>query len=104
DDLDMRDRLEPIDDCLETPGREHERIAAGEDHLPDLGMRADIVERGIELPSREPAFPTNDLAAEAEAAVRGADVHRLEQHAVGIAVDDARDRAVGRIADRIRPL
>ena len=82
-------------------GDEHERIAAGEDHLPDLAVGADIVERGIELLARERAPAPDHFAAEAKAAIDRADMDGLEQHAVGIAVHDARDRTVRLVADRI---
>ena len=64
-------------------------------------MRADIVERGGELRARERAPVPDHLAAEAEAAIDRADMDRLEQHAVGIAVHDALDRAVRIVADRV---
>ena len=38
DDLDVVDRRQRFDDLPKTPRREHERIAAGEDHLPDLAL------------------------------------------------------------------
>ena len=65
-------------------------------------MRADIAERGIERLRREPlARRADHLAAEAEPAIDRADVDELEQHAIGIAVHDALDRAVRVVADRI---
>ena len=57
DDLDVLDRRQRLDDLPETPRREHERIAAGEDHLPDLAMVADIAQRGVELLARERRAP-----------------------------------------------
>src|SRR5688572_13711110 len=44
------------------------------------------------------------LAPEAEAAIDGADMRELEQHAVRIAVHDSFDWAMGVVADRIRAL
>ena len=49
----MIDRREPPHDVAEPPRRKHQRIAAGEDHFPDLRMARDIVERRIERRSRE---------------------------------------------------
>ena len=48
-DLDVLDCAERGDDVPQTTRRQYERIAAGEDHFPDLAVRADIVERGVEL-------------------------------------------------------
>ena len=97
----MLDRGERLDDRGEPPRREHQRIAAGEDHLPDFGMGADIVERRGELHARQRAPAPDHLAAEAEAAIDRADMDRLEQHAVGIAVHDALDRTMRVVADRV---
>ena len=74
--------------------RQDQRIAAGDDHLPDLGPARDIGERGLKRVGGERAEPLrpDHLAAEAEAAIDRADVDELQQHAVGIAVDDALDR------------
>ena len=83
------------DELCETPRRQHQRIAAGEDHLPDLRLRANIVERRVELrAARAPRRPAHHLAAEAKTAIDRADMERLEQHPVGIAMHDALDRAV----------
>ena len=46
----------------------------------------------------------NHLATEAKAAIDRADMDGLEQHAIGIAVHDAFDRAVGTVTDRIGSL
>ena len=53
--------------------------------------------RRATVPRRRP----DHLAAEAEAAIDRTDMDRLEQHAVGIAMHDACDRAVRGVADRI---
>src|SRR5258707_236032 len=60
----------------------------------------------VELGGRErrPAAWPDLLAPEAEPAIDRADVHELQQHAVGIAVHDAGDRAVCVVADRIGAL
>jgi hypothetical protein len=41
------------------------------------------------------------LATEAKTAIDRADMDGLEQHAIGVAVYDALDRAVGAVTDRI---
>ena len=69
-------------------------------------VRADIVQRVVVGALRERArlARPDHLAAEAEPAIDRADVHQLEQHAVGIAMHDARDRRMRVIADRIGAL
>ncbi len=65
--------------------------------------RGDIGEGRIQRVGRQRAEPlrAHHLAAEAEAAIDRADMHGLQQHPVGIAMDDALDRAVREIADRV---
>ena len=86
--------------------RQRQRIAAGEDDFPDRRAGADIVERGVERLGRQRGRPAraDRLAAEAEAAIDRADVQELQQDAIGIAMHDAGDGAVGGIADRIGAL
>jgi hypothetical protein len=69
-------------------------------------VAADIVERARESCRRQRTrvARADHFAAEAEAAIDRADVHQLQQHAVGIAVHDAFDRAVRVVADRIGAL
>jgi hypothetical protein len=64
-------------------------------------MGTDIVERGGELLARERTAMPHHFAAKAKAAIDRADIDRLEQHAIGIAVHDALDRAMGAVADGI---
>ena len=89
----------------QTPRREDQRIAAGQDHFPDL-RRARGYNRApppVRAATALPARPDH-LAAETETAIYRAGIDELEQHAVGIAVDDAFKRAVGAVADRIAAL
>src|SRR2546427_5682013 len=97
----MLDRPKRLRDLPETARREHERIATREDHLPDFIMRANIGHRGVELRAPEGARASNRLAAETKAAIGCADMDGLEQHAVGIAVHDALDRAMRVVPDRV---
>ena len=53
---------------------------------------------------QQAAFGADMLAAEAEAAIDRADQQRLEQRAVGVAVDDAGHGGKRVIADRVGPL
>ena len=67
------------------------------------GRRADIIERRRQLGRAQArALGPDILAAEAEAAIDRAGMMRLQQHAVGIAMDDAfeRRKARGRRWDR----
>src|SRR5918993_1429442 len=81
-------------------------LAAGDDDLPDLRPAFDIGEgsfQGLRWERAKPLRPDH-LAAEAEAAINGAGVQRLQEHAVGITVDNALDGAVRRVADRVLAL
>src|SRR5258708_19288259 len=96
----MLDRPKRLHELPEASRREHERIAAREDHLPDVIMRADIGDGGVELRAREGARASNRLAAETEAAIGCADMDGLEQHPVRIAAHDALDGAMRVVPDR----
>ncbi len=66
------------------------------------GPLADIVERCLQLRRRQRlAARSHDLAAEAEAAIDRADMDRLQEHAVGIAMHDPLHRRMAIVADRI---
>ena len=47
------DGVERGDQLGQAPRRQHQRIAAGQDHLPDLAVAADIGERRVELGRRQ---------------------------------------------------
>ena len=87
-------------------GPSDEGIAAADDHLPDLGLGADIGERVVEGLGRQRtgAGRTDRLAAEAEAAIDRADMDELQEHPVGVAVDQAGHDLMGAVADRIGAL
>ena len=96
---------EPRHQLAEPARRQHQRIAAGQDHFPDFRLRGDIGEAVSSAAAHSVRAPRpHHLAAEAEAAIDRADMHRLEQHAVGIAMHDALDRGVRDIADRVGSL
>ena len=103
DHLHMGDRAEPADESAQAPRGQDQRIAAGDDHLPDLGPARDVGEGGRKRVGGERAEPLrpDHLAAEAEAAIDRAGVERLQQHAVRIAVHDALDGTVRRVSDRV---
>ncbi len=104
--LHMRDRAERRGDGGESPGREGEGIAAGQHDLPDVlaGRDVGVGVGEFRLAQRAVAVGAHPLAAEAEAAIDRADVERLQQHPVGIAVDEAGEGAVGVVADRVGAL
>jgi hypothetical protein len=90
-------------DLKQPARRKHEGVAAGQNHFPDFGVRRDVGDRGIQFrwPERAVAGRADHLAAKAVTAVHRADVHQLQQAAVGVAVHDARDRRVLAVADRV---
>src|SRR5215468_9115427 len=67
-------------------------------------MGADIANRGIELCARERPLAPDHFPAETKAAIGGADMDRLEQHPVGIAMHDASNGTVDLVPDRIADL
>jgi hypothetical protein len=100
-DLDVRDRPQPLDDVLQATIAQHHRVAAGHDHVAHLGMRGDVLERRLVLVERD-LLGIADLAPPgAEAAVAGAHRADQEQHAVGIPVRDVRHRRVAVLVERV---
>ena len=106
DDLDMTDAAELGHHLAQTLGRQHQRIAAGKNDFPDFGALAQIGDRTRQclVGQHRGAAGPHRLAAEAEAAIDGADIDQLEQRAVGIAMDHALDRTEGLVADGIGAL
>jgi hypothetical protein len=106
DDLDVDDGGKIRHDLGEPPRRQHQGIAAGQDHFPDFLVVADIIERvtidGVRQRGRL-ARPDH-FAAKAKPAIHRADVYQLEQHPIGIAVNDTGNRRMCIIADRIGAL
>ena len=94
----MRDRCQPLHDLSQPARRQHQRIAAGEDHLPDLRMVGDIGDGRVHRLGDQRAQPLrpDHFAAEAEAAIDRADMHGLQQHPIRIAMHDAFDRDCAR--------
>ncbi len=104
--LDVRHRAQALRHVGDAARREHERVAAGQDHLPDAGIGGDVGDRPVERLAGKGGRPRGPhrLAAEAEAAVDRADVRELQQHAVGIAVHHAGDGREALVADGIGQL
>ena len=81
---------------------EHERVAAGEQHVADLGRRADPVERRLELALlHRPLRLADHALAQAEAAVERALVVHAERDPVAVDADHVLDRRVGDLVERI---
>ncbi len=91
--VDIRDSLDGSEQCAKTAGREQKRVTAGQDdfahgrYVSQVGER--LCQRGI---AEQTAARADMFAAESEAAIDGADQERLEQGAVGIALEDAGNR------------
>ena len=114
DDPDVLDRVEGDEQAAELGRGQDQWVAAAEDDLPDLSVLADVGEGRVELGLAEDhgaarvgpdvALGADLLAAEAEPAVDRAHSQRLEQHAIGVTVDHARDRGVDAVPDRVAEL
>ena len=78
-------------------------IAAGDDHVADLGVIADVLDHpSIVARDGVPAAAVHRRAlARAEPAVHGADVRRDEQGAIGVAVRQAGDGRVLVLFERV---
>ncbi len=102
----MRDFRQAGSDLGDTARAEDERVAAGQDHFPYFRMIRDIGNRRREIIFRQGVFVSGSdhLATETEAAIDRTGRHRLEKHAVGMAMDDAGDAGMGVIADGVGPL
>lgn len=71
-----------------SPRRGDQRVAAGDDHLPDLRMGPDIIDsvfKGLRFQVRR--LRADHLAAEAESAVDRTDMDEFQQHPVRVTVD-----------------
>ena len=86
----MRHRFKTADQRGQAARRQEERVAAGNNDLPNLGMLLDIGQGALEIGRGEQPLALPDLlAAEAEAAIDRADQNRLQQHPVRVAVHNA---------------
>jgi hypothetical protein len=103
DDPDVIDSREIRHDLGEPSRRQHQGIAAGQDHFPDFWMRADVVERVAirAFRKRRRLAGADHLAAKTKPAIHRTDMDQLEQHSIGIAMHDPADRRMRMIANRI---
>ena len=95
DHLHMADGAQALQDPLQALVAQGERVAAGDQHVADLRVAGDVVEGGLQALrlGRQRAVP-HDARARAVAAVGGAVAGHQQEHAVGIAVHHALDRAL----------
>ena len=101
DDLDVRDRSQPLAQFVDAAVREQQGVPPRHDDVPDLGVLLEITKRRLELGHGD-LLRIADLAAPgAKATVRGADRRHEEQGAVGVAVRDVGDGGVRILRERV---
>jgi hypothetical protein len=101
-DLHVRDRAQLLEQPAEAVVGEHERIAAGQQHVADLGRRADPVERRRELALlHRPLRLADHALAQAEPAVERALVVDAERDPIAVDADHVLDRRVRDLVERI---
>ena len=102
DELDMRNRTQVREDPVELVVAHEERIAAGNQHVADFRMVAEILEslRQAGLVGDDVAL-AHDPRTGAIAAIAGAEIEGQEQHAVRIAMDHSGGSAVVILAQRV---
>ena len=91
----MLDRAQPAEQPVELVVADGQRIAAREQHVADFGVLFEIGQRLFPLAGRELVFAAriaDHARARAIAAIGRAGAGGQEQHAVGIAMDQARAR------------
>jgi len=82
--------------------RQGQRVAAGQDHLANFGMRLDVGERRLERRARIAAADRRQgFLAKAEPAIDRALIGREQQHPVGMAMRQSRHGTEGMVGDRI---
>ena len=102
DDLDVGDLAEPAEDALEELRGQRQAVAAGDEDVADLGRPAQVVELGLVLLAVEVLGRVADDPAPgaipAVARALGRDEH---EDAVRVAVDQARDRRMAVLGQRV---
>ena len=102
DDLDVRDLADPPQDRLEQLGREGQAVATRDEDVAHLRGPAQVLELGLMVaPIEVLGGVADDPRAGAVPAVRGALRRDEHQHPVGVAVDQARDRRVAVLGERV---
>ena len=102
DDLDVGDLAQAAEGGLEELRRQRQAVAAGDEDVADLRRPADVVELRLELAAVEVlGRVADDPAPGAVAAVARALGRDEHQDPVGVAVDEARDRGVAVLGERV---
>ena len=101
--FDMRDRAQPAEDFLQLRIAEKQRVTAGEKHVAHFGVFFEITKRGFEFGVQFLfAHSADDPAPGTIAAVARATIGHEKQDAIGITMDQTRDRHVRIFAARVR--
>ena len=96
DDLHVGDGAQALDDVLQIVVVHHQAVAAGQQHVTNLGMSGHVVDALVDLSHGHFAvILTGETTTGAVTAVHGALVGDEQQHAVGIAVSQAGGGRVG---------
>jgi hypothetical protein len=98
----MRDRAQGFEDDFDLPVTEEERVAAGDDDVPDLGVLADIIQPVLDVAGVHLGRVADHPFPGAEAAIGGAAVGHEEKDAVGVAVDHTRDGRIMVLLEGVR--
>ncbi len=102
DDLDMGDLAQPAEDLFQDARGQHQRVAAGEQHVAHLRRALEVFDLQVELFAREGCrWIADDARARAVAAIGcalGGDQH---QHPVRVAMHQPRNRRVAVFRQRI---
>ena len=102
DDLHVVDGAHALDDALQLVVGEDQRVAAADEHVADLGGALDVLDGVVDLGLGDDVLGAADQAAtRAVAAVHAAHLGDHEEHAVGVAVRDARRRRVEVLGDGV---
>src|SRR5215831_8541347 len=101
----MRYLVEGADDLADPARSQQKRVAAGDNHFPDLRALPHIAEGAFQCRSVEHSrFLAHDLSAKTEAAIDRAQQDRLQQYAVRMTMNNARHRRPTFVANRVGKL
>ena len=101
--LHVRDGAQAAQQPFQLVGGDGQRVAARQQHVADLPVRGDVVDRALPLRQRKSVFAAaaDHPAARAVTTIGAAESGGQEQHAIGIAVDEAGHGGVVVLAERI---
>ena len=103
DELEVLDRAQARQHVLEPVLVERQRIAAGDQAIANRRRARDVVDRGVDvgLAQRALAARADEPGPRAIAAINRAEIGDEQQHAIRIAMHEARRRAVAVLAERV---